>query len=103
MQQRAKEATAGKPSTGTMQTNLFIGGQWRPASDGGTFPVIDPATEAEEPPALRQPARDLADRVALLEHERHQVGDLGEGLDDPVVRLKYYMSVWDRNVAVCAA
>jgi len=28
-----------------MQTKLFIGGKWRPASDGGTFPVTDPATE----------------------------------------------------------
>jgi len=28
-----------------MQTQLFIGGQWRPASDGSTFPVTDPATE----------------------------------------------------------
>jgi succinate-semialdehyde dehydrogenase/glutarate-semialdehyde dehydrogenase len=28
-----------------MQTELFIGGQWRPASDGATFPIIDPSTE----------------------------------------------------------
>jgi len=28
-----------------MQTQLFIGGQWRPAADGSTFPVTDPATE----------------------------------------------------------
>lgn len=28
-----------------MQTKLFIGGRWRPAADGGTFPVTDPATE----------------------------------------------------------
>ena len=28
-----------------MQTELFIGGEWRPASDGGTFPIEDPSTE----------------------------------------------------------
>lgn len=28
-----------------MQTQLYIGGQWRAASDGATFAVIDPATE----------------------------------------------------------
>ena len=27
------------------KTQLHIGGDWRPASDGGTFPVHDPATE----------------------------------------------------------
>ena len=30
-----------------MQTKLFIGGQWRAASDGATFPIIDPSTEEE--------------------------------------------------------
>ena len=29
----------------TTRTGLFIGGEWRPASDGGTFPVEDPSTE----------------------------------------------------------
>ncbi len=28
-----------------MQTELFIGGEWRPASDGVTFPIEDPSTE----------------------------------------------------------
>ena len=28
-----------------MQTQLYIGGQWRPASDGATFAITDPATE----------------------------------------------------------
>src|SRR5882724_3611129 len=28
-----------------MQTGLFIGGQWRPAADGRTFTVYDPASE----------------------------------------------------------
>ena len=28
-----------------MQTKLFIDGQWRAASDGATFPIIDPSTE----------------------------------------------------------
>ena len=28
-----------------MRTQLFIGGEWRDASDGATIPVIDPATE----------------------------------------------------------
>ena len=28
-----------------MRTQLFIGGEWCDASDGGTFPVEDPSTE----------------------------------------------------------
>jgi succinate-semialdehyde dehydrogenase/glutarate-semialdehyde dehydrogenase len=28
-----------------MHTQLYVGGRWRPASDGGSFPVTDPATE----------------------------------------------------------
>ena len=28
-----------------VSTDLWIGGQWRPASDGGRFDVEDPATE----------------------------------------------------------
>ena len=28
-----------------MQTELYIGGEWRPASDGGTFSIEDPSTE----------------------------------------------------------
>ena len=28
-----------------MRTMLFIGGEWRPASDGSTFPILNPATE----------------------------------------------------------
>ena len=28
----------------SVPTELFIGGAWRPASDGGTFDVLDPAT-----------------------------------------------------------
>ena len=27
------------------KTSLYVGGEWRPAADGGTFPVLDPATE----------------------------------------------------------
>ncbi len=30
----------------TVPTDLFIGGEWRPASDGGRFDVINPASEA---------------------------------------------------------
>ena len=26
-------------------TDLFVGGRWVPASGGGRFPVLDPATE----------------------------------------------------------
>ena len=28
-----------------MQTELFIGGEWRPSSDGAIFPIEDPSTE----------------------------------------------------------
>ena len=28
-------------------TDLWIGGKWRKASDGGRFDVLDPATEAK--------------------------------------------------------
>jgi succinate-semialdehyde dehydrogenase / glutarate-semialdehyde dehydrogenase len=37
-------ATAEQAVIDGVQTNLYIGGQWRPASEGGTFPVEDPAT-----------------------------------------------------------
>ena len=37
-------ATAEQAVLDGVQTNLYIGGQWRPASEGGTFPVEDPAT-----------------------------------------------------------
>jgi len=41
----------------SVPTELYIGGQWRPAAQGGTLAVVDPATE--------QPLVDVAD--ALLE------------------------------------
>ena len=28
-----------------MKTSLYIGGQWKDASDGSSFPVIDPSNE----------------------------------------------------------
>jgi succinate-semialdehyde dehydrogenase/glutarate-semialdehyde dehydrogenase len=37
-------ATAEQAVIDGVQTNLFIGGQWRQASGGGTLPVEDPAT-----------------------------------------------------------
>ena len=35
-------STSNSPIT---RTRLYIGGEWRPASDGGVFPVEDPSTE----------------------------------------------------------
>ena len=35
-----------EPVVKAAPTQLFIGGQWRDASDGATFDVVDPATEA---------------------------------------------------------
>jgi len=37
-------ATAEQAVLDGVQTNLYIGGQWRSASEGGTFPIEDPAT-----------------------------------------------------------
>ena len=46
-----------------MQTMLFIGGEWRPASDGGTFPVLDPATEKSITEVSNATAEDVTSAV----------------------------------------
>jgi succinate-semialdehyde dehydrogenase / glutarate-semialdehyde dehydrogenase len=46
-----------------MQTNLFIGGEWR-AGRGGTLPVIDPATEAPIAEVAHASIDDCTDAVA---------------------------------------
>ncbi len=46
-----------------MQTMLFIGGEWRPASDGGTFPVLDPATEKPITEVSNATVEDVASAV----------------------------------------
>ena len=46
-----------------MQTMLFIGGEWRPASDGGTFPVVDPATEKSITEVSNATAEDVTSAV----------------------------------------
>jgi succinate-semialdehyde dehydrogenase/glutarate-semialdehyde dehydrogenase len=48
-----------------MRTELFIGGEWRPASDGGTFPVIDPASEELIAEVASATLEDCADAVRL--------------------------------------
>lgn len=48
----------------SLPTGLFIGGAWRPASDGGTFDVIDPSTEKV---LLRIADATVADGAAALD------------------------------------
>jgi succinate-semialdehyde dehydrogenase/glutarate-semialdehyde dehydrogenase len=48
-----------------MQTELFIGGQWRPASDGATFPIIDPSTEQTIAEVSSATVDDVTDAVAI--------------------------------------
>lgn len=43
---------------------LFINGQWRPASDGATFATINPATEAEITTIAKGTEKDLDDAVS---------------------------------------
>ncbi|MGI9260247.1 MAG: NAD-dependent succinate-semialdehyde dehydrogenase [Gammaproteobacteria bacterium] len=48
-----------------MQTELFIGGQWRPASDGATFPIIDPSTEETIADVASATVDDVIEAVEL--------------------------------------
>ena len=48
-----------------MKTNLFIDGTWRPAADGRTFTVEDPATEQLLARGLRLAERLDAGMVGL--------------------------------------
>ena len=48
-----------------MQTELFIGGQWRPASDGATFPIIDPSTEQTMAEVSSASVDDVIDAVEI--------------------------------------
>ena len=50
-----------------MQTKLFIGGQWRPASDGATFPIIDPATEQTIADVSSATVADVIDAVEIAD------------------------------------
>ena len=48
-----------------MQTELFIGGRWRPASDGATFPIIDPSTEQTIAEVSSATVDDVLDAVEV--------------------------------------
>jgi succinate-semialdehyde dehydrogenase/glutarate-semialdehyde dehydrogenase len=50
-----------------MQTELFIGGQWRPASDGATFPIIDPSTEESIADVSSATVDDVIDAVEIAD------------------------------------
>jgi succinate-semialdehyde dehydrogenase/glutarate-semialdehyde dehydrogenase len=50
-----------------MQTELFIGGQWRPASDGATFPIIDPSTEQSIADVSSATVDDAIDAVEIAD------------------------------------
>jgi succinate-semialdehyde dehydrogenase/glutarate-semialdehyde dehydrogenase len=50
-----------------MQTELFIGGQWRPASDGATFPIIDPSTEQSIADVSSATVDDVIDAVEIAD------------------------------------
>jgi len=48
-----------------MQTELFIGGEWRPASDGATFPVEDPSTEQTLAEVASATVEDVTEAVEV--------------------------------------
>ncbi|NNC63842.1 MAG: NAD-dependent succinate-semialdehyde dehydrogenase [Gammaproteobacteria bacterium] len=48
-----------------MQTQLFIGGQWRAASDGATFAITDPATEETIADVASATADDVIEAVEV--------------------------------------
>ena len=50
-----------------MQTELFIGGRWRPASDGTTFPIIDPSTEQTMAEVSSASVDDVIDAVEIAD------------------------------------
>jgi len=50
-----------------MQTELFIGGEWRPASDGVTFPIIDPSTEQSIADVSSATVDDVIDAVEIAD------------------------------------
>ncbi len=50
------------------KTGLFIGGEWRPASDGRIIEVVDPATEEVIAPVASASVADAAEAVAAA-HE----------------------------------
>ena len=50
-----------------MQTELFVGGQWRPASDGATFPIIDPSTEQSIADVSSATVDDVIDAVEIAD------------------------------------
>ena len=50
-----------------MQTELFIGGRWRPASDGATFPIIDPSTEESIAEVSSATVADVIDAVEIAD------------------------------------
>jgi len=54
-----------------MQTQLFIDGKWRRASDGGSFPVTDPATEETIAEVASATLADCAEAVELA----HKAGN----------------------------
>lgn len=50
-----------------MQTELFIGGQWRSASDGATFSIIDPSTEESIADVSSATVDDVIDTVEIAD------------------------------------
>jgi aldehyde dehydrogenase (NAD+) len=48
-----------------LETNLFIGGEFRPGSDGGRLATVDPATHEQLGEAASATPVDVADAVAL--------------------------------------
>ncbi len=60
----ATEATA---TAEIKHTNCFIGGRWVPASDGKTFPTVNPATEEVIAEVAQGTAEDIDNAVYLVE------------------------------------
>ena len=74
-----------------MRTELFIGGEWRPASDGGTFPVEDPSTEQ----TIAEVASATVDDVTAAVEVAHAAG-VAWAKRAPRERAEVLRSAWER-------
>lgn len=59
----APAKTAARPRPQVQHTQLFIGGQWKPARSGKTFETINPATEEKIADVAEGDAADIDDAV----------------------------------------
>jgi succinate-semialdehyde dehydrogenase/glutarate-semialdehyde dehydrogenase len=61
------QGSPARARAGTVPTDLFIGGSWRPAGDGGRFEVLDPATGDTLARVAGATPQDALDAVAAAD------------------------------------